>query len=463
MNSQDYPVRYLTHLYQLVTETLQDSEKSKPFLIILALIASILGFAVRVMLLVLAGNQQVARFSGTGDQIRYLTLADSIFQGRGFTYAGEPTALRPPLYPLMLAIAHWAFGSHYPLAMRVIQFLIGIVVAYMCFLLTGRLFNFEAGAIAGAIALGLPTLILISTELQTEQFASLLTILFLFYVIEEIEGKKIAPIAMGIASGFAMLIRFNCALLPIIGSIVCLWSRRSLKNAFVVCFSSGLIITPWIIRNFETFHGQILYSSHGGFNLLEGVLTPDGRAQIGESERLIAAVGWSHTDIETNGSHRLMFASEDHLDRQASDAAIKAWKNLGWRSGLDLLATKVTTFWLSKDQLLDTKNFSPMQRYVRALGVIIYLIALVLALVGWLKLFSSNKMAASVILFYVTVITVGHLPFVMNTRLRVPFIDPLVAVLAAGGISYLTEIFQNRRMAKGDSKSPHLSRKTAVI
>jgi hypothetical protein len=31
----------------------------------------------------------------------------------------------------------------------------------------------------------------------------------------------------------------------------------------------------------------------------------------------------------------------------------------------------------------------------------------------------------------------AHLPFVMNTRLRFPFLDPLFAVLAGGGLAFL--------------------------
>jgi hypothetical protein len=79
----------------------------------MAALIALTGLAVRVVLLFVAGNRQAGPLSGVGDQVRYLTLADSIFQGRGFTYAGQPTALRPPLYPLLLAGSHVAFGSHY--------------------------------------------------------------------------------------------------------------------------------------------------------------------------------------------------------------------------------------------------------------------------------------------------------------------------------------------------------------
>jgi len=431
---------------------LQQSEN--PLLFCAALVIACLGLAGRIALLVLAANRPVGQFSGIGDQVRYITLADSIFQGNGFTYAGQPTALRPPLYPLLLAGAHVVFGSHYLLAMRILQFLIGLALAYVCWQLAEKLFGIEAGVIAGAIALTLPTLVLISTELQTEQLAAFLIAVFLFSFAEEIQGKKNGAVAMGVTSGIATLLRFNCAILPVIAAIGCLWLRRSLKHAVVVCLVAGLLISPWIVRNAEVFHGKILFSSHGGINLLEGVLTPDGRAQGGEGERFRAAVGWQHTDIELNHPHRLLFPSEDQLDQQARAAAIDAWKNLSWSSGLKLIALKIATFWFSKDQLLDTRSFPPAQRILRAAAVIAYWLVLVLAVAGWVSLLSSSRIVAFGFAFYAAFVTAAHLPFVMNTRLRVPFIDPLLAVLAGGGFCFLIGEYQKRKEIRVDPRNP---------
>jgi Dolichyl-phosphate-mannose-protein mannosyltransferase len=318
--------------------------------------------------------------------------------------------------------------------MRIFQFLLGVVVAYICFLIAKNLFGIVAGMMASALALALPTLVFISTELQTEQLATFLIILFLFFLFREIGGKKNCAVAMGLTSGFVTLVRFNAALLPIIGAIACLWSRRSLKDALVLWFVAGLIVSPWIVHNAEVFHGKVLFSSHGGINFLEGILTPDGRAQNGEGERVRAAVGWLHTDIEMNSSHRLLFPSEDQLDNQARAAAIRAWESLSWTSRIRLLTGKCATFWLSTDQLLETGSFSGMQRRLRATGVVIYWILLALALVGWVRLFSSSRVVSLEMAFYVVFVTLAHLPFVMNTRLRIPFIDPLLSILAAGGL-----------------------------
>jgi hypothetical protein len=133
---------------------------------------------------------------------------------------------------------------------------------------------------------------------------------------------------------------------------------------------------------------------------------------------------------------------------------MEAWKNLSWHARLKLLGMKIVTFWLSKDQLLDSSSFSPAQRKLRATGVMIYWSVLALALVGWARLFSSSRIAAFVIAFYVVVVTSAHLPFVMNTRLRIPFIDPLLAVLAGGGFYFLICKYQLGRKQTEEGHRP---------
>jgi 4-amino-4-deoxy-L-arabinose transferase-like glycosyltransferase len=412
--------------------------KEAPVLWRLIRAIAILGVTFRLLLTVIAGNRAIAPFSGGSDQIRYRTLADSIFNGKGFTYFGQPTALRPPLYPLLLAASRVVFGDYFLLAMRVLQFLVGVAVAYVCFLIALRLFGGAAAAISFALALVMPTLVFSSIELQTEELAALVIVLFLYFLLLEAEPEKSAAIGLGLTSGWAMLLRFNCAVLPIIGAIVCIWFRRSLRDAAVVCLLAGSLLSPWLIRNLSVFRGSVLYSTHSGINLLEGILAPEGRAQDGDDERIRAAVGWLHTDLELNDPERLKFGPEDMLDQQARAAAILAWKNIKWKNAVGLFARKLAWFWLSLDQLLETNSFPQIQRKLRAIAVIVYWLVLIFALCG-LFCVSLSRAATKLIFFYVLFITLAHLPFVMNTRLRIPFFDPLLAILSAGGIAFLVQ------------------------
>jgi len=396
-----------------------------------------LGLLARLFLLIKAGNLPIGPFSGVGDQVRYQTLADNLVEGRGFTYAGQPTALRPPLYPLFLAAMRFLFGSHRFLAARCFQFLAALAMAYLCLLLARRLFGIEAGVLAGSFALAMPTLAFSVSELQAESLTACVTVLFLCSLVAALDGAHLAPLWLGFASGVAAILRFNSVLLLLVGTAVCLRYRKSIKSVLIVWLAAGLLVAPWILRNAQAFHGRILFSSQGGVNLLQGVLSPDGRAQRDRPDRVRAVLGWSHTDIETNSATRLRYPDEAALDQQARVAAIHAWRGLDGSELVRLLAGKLSRFFFSTDQLLDTASFSPPQRLLRRAGVVCYWFVLVLAVLGWSRLLKLDRPSAFSLGFYVLVVTLAHLPFVMNTRLRIPFFDPLFAVLAGGGLSFL--------------------------
>jgi len=63
-----------------------------------------------------------------------------------------------------------------------------------------------------------------------------------------------------------------------------------------------------------------------------------------------------------------------------------------------------------------------------------YLVVLTLAVIGWFRLLTLQPGIARVLFFYAALLTVIHLPLTMNTRLRSPLFDPLLASLSAGGL-----------------------------
>ncbi|HTZ75387.1 MAG TPA: hypothetical protein VMB47_15805, partial [Candidatus Aquilonibacter sp.] len=72
-------------------------------------------------------------------------------------------------------------------------------------------------------------------------------------------------------------------------------------------------------------------------------------------------------------------------------------------------------------------------------GVLFYWALLALGIAGWLKLRALRPELAYIFLFYAIVVTILHIPFNMNTRLRMPFIDPWLAVLAGAGLLFAAE------------------------
>jgi hypothetical protein len=68
--------------------------------------------------------------------------------------------------------------------------------------------------------------------------------------------------------------------------------------------------------------------------------------------------------------------------------------------------------------------------------------ALVAAAIGWLLLYRAQPRVAKSLVIYAVLLTAFHLPLTMNTRLRVPLFDPLVATLVGCSIYYGWSVFR---------------------
>jgi len=406
-----------------------------PYVIALAVFV---GLATRLFLIVRSGNLPEGILGGGSDAPAYILLSNSIFDGHGMTYVGQPTALRAPLYPMLLAGLRVIFGGQSLLVMRLLQFLAAILTAWLCGKTAALLSSEDSKWTAYALALCAPTLVFFTSQILTEAFTALLVAAFFYFLtrcslLEETRSLA----AMGLCAGLLLLLRFNTLAFPAIAALAALRfppTFTSIKRACIPVALALLLVSPWLIRNYVVFHGGILFSSQTGTTALQGAITPDGRTQPQGLTDLYKRQGWSLLHIETDKPMRLQFPSESVLNQQARREAFRAWSELGF-GVVPLLLKKTAFFWLSTDQLLDTASFSVSQRILRASGVILYWCLLAAAIFGWLRLKNSSTRIAALFLLYAVFSTILHLPFTMNTRLRSPLIEPLLCVLAAIALS----------------------------
>ena len=274
--------------------------------------------AVRLTLVVWAGNAPQTPLTAGSDTLAYQSLADSLASHRGLSYAGMPTALRPPLYPLVLVLGQLIAGGHYRVFVRLFQLLIGVLTAIVCAKTSAKLGG--SAAIAFSAALAAPTLVFFSAEILSETLAALIVAVFLYVTVTESN-----PIWPGASIGLGMLARFNLATLAVAYMVYqCAGKKpvQAVRHVALAGLVAVVIVSPWFVRNLVVFHGQVLYSTHTGTNLLQGLITPDGRTQSGDTDKLEAAAKWTISDIETNSPTRTSFPPEPQLDRMATDAAV---------------------------------------------------------------------------------------------------------------------------------------------
>ena len=410
------------------------------------------GVLLRVILMIIAGNRLQTPWRVGGDAIYYAALASNVAGGMGYTYAHQPTAFRPPLYPLFLAAMMKTFGNSYARAVRLMQMAAGLVTVGICAGLAARLFGSGTAIAAALLALYFPTLSVFPTELITECFATLLSAAFFWWLFDHAQLLKLrTAFFLGLVIGLATLLRFNMALL----GLPAVWMigraagiRRALPNIALLTAVSAAVVSPWIIRNELVFHGQVLLSTQGGYNALQGVLTPQGRVQPGDLETLRRAGSWLSGDLETNDPTRLNLPSEPQLDQRAWQLARQAWGRKGWRL-VPLAVEKLGYFWLSTDQLFSTHSFPLKLRVARAAGVLFYIALLGLSGVGWVALLHQRAAAAKFILGYGVLVSLAHLPFIMTSRHRIPFAEPLLVVLGGAGLTRLGQSLRTQGSGLG--------------
>lgn len=414
-----------------------------------------LGVLLWVALWLAAGNKLETPWRVGGDAPYYVLLASNIAGGRGYSYAGMPSAFRPPVYPLFLAGMIRLAGRAAFALVRFLQLLLGLLAVGLLARLASRIFNPAAGRASLLVGLFLPTIVFFPSELMTETFAILFTVIFLILLLEpsaEFDARRAGWI--GGVVGVATLLRFNFGALGMVaaGAVV---ERKGWKRAvgplaaMAVVFL--IVLAPWMGRNALVF-GRPLLGTQGGLNALQGILAPQGRAQPGEAARVRAVSGWVAGDLETNNASRIALGPEPRLDHRAWQEAWKAWKAAGWNI-VPVELEKLGYFWLSTDQLFSTTDFPPLLRVLRAIAVFISWGGLLLALFGWRALARAHRREAWLLATYAAVITVIHLPFVMTSRYRIPFISPVVILLAGAGLLDLYRRFRPANATASPSSS----------
>lgn len=181
---------------------------------VFALIAA--GTIGRLFLIWRAGNAPESTLSGGSDAPAYILLAHSLAAGKGFAYVGQPTAFRPPLYPLLLSLLYLTVPANALLVMRSFQFVVAILTALVCAKTAALLCDKHSQRIAFALALSMPTLLFFAAQILTETLAAFVISLFFYFAVRSMkEEVSLWPlVGMGVSTGVLLLLRFNTIFIP---------------------------------------------------------------------------------------------------------------------------------------------------------------------------------------------------------------------------------------------------------
>ena len=99
----------------------------------------------------------------------YGLIAENLYAGNGYRFAPDklPTAMRAPVYPLMLWGTFEVFGVNYAV-IQVLQALLGALTCYLVFLLGRWVLSIEVGLIAALLCAFYPNAIIYSSRIYAE-------------------------------------------------------------------------------------------------------------------------------------------------------------------------------------------------------------------------------------------------------------------------------------------------------
>ena len=212
-----------------------------------------------------------------GDEMHYHELAQSLVEGRGFFLEGRPSAMRPPLYPLVVAGLYHLFGVGNFQAVRAMQLLLGLATAAGAFVLGRMLYDRRVGLWAAGLVVFYPPLVGIALFLYTET-------LFAFWVVWlgvaigwALRGQRVWRwLVVGLLLALAALTRSVLwPFAPVLALLVLLlwrqvgWAKR-LAGWAVLLAAFAAVIAPWSWRCSRLEQTFIIIDTIGGRNLMMG-------------------------------------------------------------------------------------------------------------------------------------------------------------------------------------------------
>jgi 4-amino-4-deoxy-L-arabinose transferase-like glycosyltransferase len=211
----------------------------------------------------------------------YGAIAANLIAGNGYRMFDDTslTMLRPPAFVLILASLFLFFGKSL-FAVQVMQLLMSLATAALIYFLANRLFRTQAISIAASlIFLFHPGVLIAETRGGIECtlmlcFTGCITLSYL--ALDYPRWRNF--IYFGLAFGLTMLVKSSVAIyFPALVALA-LWRRprglsiNALLGRFAVAgLASLLIMSPWIIRNYNISGQFVPTMTVGGLALFQGV------------------------------------------------------------------------------------------------------------------------------------------------------------------------------------------------
>ena len=355
------------------------------------------------------------------DCFYYYKIAVDLAEGKGYD-----SAFTTPLYPLFLSGIYRIFGDSY-LSVRIIQSFVGTVSVLLIYLLGRDVFSRKVGLIGSFITAFYPIFIFFTGLLLTETLSILLLLSLIYLLQRMVATRKVScAVGAGFAAGLCILIRPPIAYFLLLALfmifIACRDKAQIINCGFLIIMLAGIVLSPWIIRNYRRFDRLIILSTGGGLTLYE---SNNPRATGGPG---VENIIWTDEMREMN---------EIELDSYFKKEAINFILNHPKRF-LKLAFIKFRRFWSLTPNAREYSSF-----FYKAISLASYGPILFLSIFG---LIESRRVWRELILLYLPIISslLLHLIILGSVRYRVP-ITPYLILFASYAIVVLIHRFRGAK------------------
>jgi 4-amino-4-deoxy-L-arabinose transferase-like glycosyltransferase len=348
------------------------------------------------------------------DERDYYTLAENLAVKRIYSLDGsQPTAYRPPGYPLFMSI-FYALGARI-VHLRAINFVLVGFSTFIVYRILMARYSPLAAVAGGVLVLLYPVVFFTAGTLYPQTLATLLFLLACYYLTGD--SKRLGNYVLaGLVLGYLLLtVPTFIVTVPIF--VVWCWFKRdaiALKSSFLALYLMVAVVGVWTVRNYVVFNGFFIISTNSGENLL-----------LGNSENTTPNAG-SRVDISSYAS-RAAELNEVERDRFYRDRAIEYMLTHKAKT-VRLYALKLLNYFNYRNDLVTESESSSIKDVLMLITYYPLLLMSIsrLALYKWSK---PTSFEALLIILYIASALFGAL-FFTRIRFRIPY-DFLLIMMAA--------------------------------
>jgi 4-amino-4-deoxy-L-arabinose transferase-like glycosyltransferase len=207
------------------------------------------------------------------DEREYLTMADNFVEHHRYTVDGvNPTAYKPPVWPLLLAVLRWIGFS--VVGLRVANVVMLAVVVLLGSLLARRIAGRTAGALAAVLIAVFPVGLYAATTLYPQVLGAGLVLGALLLAMAVPDSARPMRLAVGIGVCVSVLILTVPSLAVVFaGILIMLWvTARSRAWPLIITAVIVAAIMPmaWAARNTVQMDAFVPIATVDGVQLLNG-------------------------------------------------------------------------------------------------------------------------------------------------------------------------------------------------